>query len=64
MKKYYPLSYSQKVIWNVEKYAPNTSINNIIGTLYFNEKLNFNLLEEAINLLLKKKIQFEVVFKL
>lgn len=64
MKKHYPLSYSQKVIWNVEKYAPNTSINNIIGTLYFNEKLNFNLLEKAINLLLKKKIQFEAVFKL
>ena len=55
MTKYYPLSYAQNAIWNIEKFAPNTSINVIAGTLRFEEKLDFRLLEEGFNLMLKKQ---------
>lgn len=58
MNNVYPLTFAQKIIWNTEKFALNTSINNIIGTIYFNEKLEFSLLEKAINILLKKKNRF------
>ncbi len=58
MTKYYPLSYAQNAIWNIEKFAPNTSINVIAGTLRFEEKLDFRLLEEGFNLMLKKTMVF------
>lgn len=54
MQTLYPLTYAQKNIWNIEKYFPNTSINNITGTLRFKEELDFKILEQAINLLIKK----------
>jgi amino acid adenylation domain-containing protein len=54
MKTFYPLTYAQKAIWNTEKYFPNTSINNISGTLRAKEEFDFNLIEKAINLFLKK----------
>lgn len=55
MKKFYPLSHTQKVIWDVEKFAPNTSINNVAGTLRFKQTVNLTLMEEAINILIKKR---------
>lgn len=54
MIKCYPLTYMQKVIWKVEKFAPNTSINNIAGTLRFKESIDLKLIQQAINLLVKK----------
>lgn len=59
MKKTYPLSYAQKVIWEVENFIPNTSINTITGTLRFKEEFELSLLEKAVNLLLKKTMRFE-----
>ncbi len=61
MKIYYPLTYAQKLIWNVEKFVFNTSINNIAATLLFSEDIDFNILEQAINLLVKKtmRLKFE-----
>lgn len=58
MTKYYPLTYMQKVIWKIERFAPNTSINNIAGTLRFKEAIDFNLLQQAINLLVKKTMHY------
>lgn len=54
MGKFYPFTYAQKAIWNVEKYAPYTSINNIAASLLFEEDMDLKLLEGAINILLKK----------
>ena len=61
MKKFYPLTYAQKAIWNIENFAPNTSINNIAGTLRFKEELDFRLLEQGFNLMLKKTMPFDSV---
>lgn len=54
MQTFYPLTYAQQTIWNMEKCFPNTSINNITGTLRVKEELDFNSIENVINLLLKK----------
>lgn len=62
MTNYYPLSYAQNAIWSIEKFASNTSINIIAGTLRFKEKLDFRLLEEGFNLMLKKTMVFGFVF--
>jgi hypothetical protein len=59
MTKFYSLTYAQKAIWNTEKFVSNTSINNITGTLRFQEELNFPFLEQAVNSLIKKMMKFE-----
>lgn len=64
MMKYYPLTYAQSAIWNVEKFVSNTSINNNAGTLLFNEELDFKVLEQAFNLVIKKTTLCEFVSKL
>lgn len=58
MTKFYPLTYAQKGIWNIENFHPNTNINIIAGTLQFSEELNFELLEKAINILVKKTTHY------
>lgn len=54
MQFFYPLTYAQRNIWNIEKFFPDISINNITGTLRFKEELDFKILEQAVNLLIKK----------
>lgn len=61
MIKFYPLTYVQKVIWDIENLIPNTSINNIAGILRFNEVLDVELLKKAVNLLIKKTMHYEFV---
>lgn len=61
MIKFYPLTYVQKVIWDIENLIPNTSINNIAGTLRFNEVLDVELLKKAVNMLVKKTMHYEFV---
>lgn len=56
MRKFYPLSFAQKVIWEIEDYIPDICINNITGTLRFKEELDYKLLEKAINILEKKTL--------
>ena len=63
MKKYYYLTNAQKAIWNVENFVPNTSINNNAGTLLFKEDLDFKVLEQAFNLVIKKTMLCEFVLK-
>lgn len=43
------LTNPQKSIWSQEQFYKNTSLNNIGGTLIIKEKINFELLEKAIN---------------
>lgn len=61
MIKFYPLTYVQKVIWDIENLIPNTSINNIVGILRFNEVLDVELLKKAVNILIKKTMHYEFV---
>lgn len=50
----YPLTHPQKRIWYVEKIYPNTSLYNIGGVAKISGKLNFEILQEAINIFIKK----------
>lgn len=43
------LSNPQMAIWYTERFYPNTSINNISATLRINSKIDFSILEQAIN---------------
>jgi hypothetical protein len=61
MGKTYPLTYAQKAIWNIEKFAPNTNINNVAASLQFKEDIDFKLFEQALNLLIKKTMYFESI---
>ncbi|TKI55059.1 amino acid adenylation domain-containing protein [Brevibacillus antibioticus] len=51
---YYPLSHPQKRIWFIEKFYPHTSMYNIGGLVHIHGKVNFSVLEEAIQLFIKK----------
>jgi len=50
----FELTNPQKSIWLTEQMYPNTSINNVAGCLKLNEKVNFKLLEEALNTFVKR----------
>ena len=52
-KKYYPLSNPQKNIWYTEKFYAGTSIAGISATMRLKASIDFRLLEQAINLLIK-----------
>ncbi|MGD2090889.1 MAG: amino acid adenylation domain-containing protein [Candidatus Aminicenantes bacterium] len=53
-KSYYPLSYSQKMIYNTEKVFPNTCSEITGGTVRYQEELDRELLEQAINTVIYK----------
>ncbi len=50
----YPLTHPEKRIWYLEKIYPNTSFNNIGGYVRISGNINFGVLGEAINLVIKK----------
>ena len=50
--KSFPLSLSQKNIWNLERSAEGTSINNISTTIRIKGRVDFVLLQKSINLVL------------
>ncbi|MDL2232121.1 amino acid adenylation domain-containing protein [Ruminococcaceae bacterium OttesenSCG-928-L11] len=49
----YPLSVPQKSIWYTEQFYPGTSIGNISATMRLKAPIDFPLLEQAINLLIR-----------
>lgn len=51
--EYYPLTHPQKGIWYTEKMYPGTSIGNIAATLKIHGNINYDILENAINLFVK-----------
>lgn len=63
-KKFYELTNPQKSILLTEQFYDNTSINNICGTAIMNAKLDFSLLEQAINLLVKNNDSFRLQLEL
>ncbi|TYQ18348.1 UNVERIFIED_CONTAM: amino acid adenylation domain-containing protein [Acetivibrio alkalicellulosi] len=52
--KYYPLTQPQKSIWFTEKFFSGTSIGNIIGSLRIKNKIDFSIVEKALNTIVEK----------
>jgi len=62
MKKLVDLTYPQKSILITEKFYQKTTVNNICGTAIISKKLNFKVLEEAINVVIKNNPSFRIKF--
>lgn len=61
-KKFYNLTMPQNSILLTEKYYSNTNINNICGTAIIKEKIDFTILEKAINFFLESNDSFRLKF--
>ena len=64
MNTYYDLTAPQKAIWLMEQYYKNTNVNNVCGTFFSNEKLDFDLFKKAINIFLRNNDSFKIKLKL
>ncbi|MBR3003100.1 MAG: amino acid adenylation domain-containing protein [Clostridia bacterium] len=64
MKDIYELTNPQKSIWLIEEYYKGTNINNVCGRANIEEKINFELLQQAINIVIKNNSSFLINFKL
>ena len=62
-EKYYELTAPQKAIWLTEKYYENTNINNVCGTFYSTEKIDFDLLKKSLNIFLQNNDSFKIKLK-
>lgn len=58
----YDLTNPQKSIWYTEELYKGTPIENIIGTVIIKEKVDFSLLEQAINIYVEKNDSFRTKF--
>ena len=56
----YDLTNPQKSIWVTEQYFSGSSINNICGTVLIDEVVNFEILEKAINIMVKQSDNFRI----
>lgn len=63
-KNIYELTNPQKSIWLTDQYYKNTPINNICASVKIDTKVDFNKLEEAINIVIKNNQNFLINFKL
>lgn len=61
-KNLYNLTNPQKSIWFTGEFYKDTPIENITGTVIISEKVNFQLLEQAINLFVEKNDNFRLKF--
>ena len=59
-EKYYDLAAPQQAIWLTEQYYQNTNVNNVCGTFYSSEKLDFNVLKKSLNIFLKNNDSFKI----
>ena len=64
MENLYELTNPQKSIWLTEQYYKGSSVNNICGTVKFNFKTNFEILSEAINLVIQNNDCFRLKFNI
>ena len=63
MKDVYNLTSPQKSILLTEEFYGKTNINNVCGTFYSNEKIDFELFKKAINIFLKNNDSFKIKLK-
>lgn len=59
-KTLYNLTNPQKSIWDTENFYPNTSINNITATAIIQDRINFALFCDAINIFVEKHDSFRL----
>ena len=52
-EKTFPLSISQKNIWNVEQVHKGTSINNICSTIYIKGRIDMAAIQKTLNLVIE-----------
>ena len=57
-KDVYELTNPQKSIWLTEQFYAGSTVNNICGTANINNKIDFNQLEKAINIVIKNNSSF------
>lgn len=60
--KTYGLTNPQKLIWYTQEFYRGTSIENIVGTVIIPEKVDFAVLEKAINIFVEKNDSFRLRF--
>ncbi len=53
MKELLPLTNQQKNIWDTELFYSGTSINNVGGYIFIEQKVNFDVLQKALNIYIK-----------
>ena len=63
MKDVYDLTTPQKSIFLTEKFYGKTNLNNVCGTFYSTEKLNFNTLKKSLNVFFKNNDSFKIKLK-
>ena len=56
----FDLTNPQKAIWLTEQFYQGTNGNNVCGALFSNEKIDFELLKEAINIFVKTNDNFRI----
>lgn len=59
-KKLYNLTAPQKSILLTEQYFKGSCVNNVCGTAIIDEKIDFDLLEKAVNLVVKNNSSFRI----
>lgn len=59
----YPLTYPQKSIWYLEKLYPGTGIGNISATLKVHERMDYELANRAISILIARNESFGIHLK-
>ena len=63
MEKIYELTNPQKSIYLMEQYFQNTTVNNICTKIFIKQKVNFDVLNTAINLFIQNNDSFSLRFK-
>ena len=61
-KDFYELTTPQKIIWYTEEVFKGTPIENITGTVIIPQKVDFQLLEKAINIFVERNDSFRLKF--
>ena len=63
-KDVYELTNAQKNIWNAELYYNGSNINNICGIINIFENLDFNILKQALDLIISENDNFHINFEI
>ena len=60
----YKLTNPQESIWLINSFYENTNVSNICGTLLIHEKVDFDLLNKAVNRVVQENDAMRIHFKL
>ena len=63
-KNLYHLSSAQHSIWLTEQFENGSSLNNVGGYVFIHDKVNFDYLEKALNLYVKRNPALNLKIKL